>query len=686
VAAGDVPALEQRAALYRDGGQFARAAADAEAAWKRQTDPTAKERARLRYFETVCDWADANPAANELAGAVKSAASVAQTPAEQARVTMARALVERAAGRIGPAVVLLRELINAAIPSLISIGAADPGLRVRADQWARGRLREWAPVAAAEQRAADLGAARENSRRWRAKAPELGEIPWLELIETGDAATVAEARAALAAYRRELGWEPPARALDAAQPWRLTSRGTKAIKDVVGLGAGSWVPFPMMEPPSFLRRHLFYLTGRGLACLDLGADGAPVWVREGQFAAQEALGRRRALASLEGDWLQDSNRETPSFRPVGHLQPLWGPVKSDTADPGNRDTVNLSLLSLRTGSAVWEARVQKQPYLVGAGLGLSGRFDAAAGALAVVDGRGVRVLGLGTGETWWERTWPHEVVTGVAVRGERVLVRLGNQSTVVVLDRRTGAEQGRLWFEESPWQELWCHWDAGAVLCSTLWLENAFQYKPRFTVTRRALPGGETLWEQTLPEDAGRLFIAGSERFGYLGADGRLSLHDLASGKLLWTNPAPDGVETCHLLYQPAAERLWVARFTVTVIRPGEGAASVQKAGELMAFDVTSGNVLFRQALPDMAAGTSGLIGAGAAQWYVTLGDSRTAGRTSALRALPVGSTEATRAPWTEPVPVGSFLACARDEYLAVELPGGLLIFQPASGKESTPE
>jgi hypothetical protein len=273
------------------------------------------------------------------------------------------------------------------------------------------------------------------------------------------------------------------------------------------------------------------------------------------------------------------------------------------------------------------------------------------------------------------------------VRGERVLVRLGNQSTVVVLDRRTGAEQGRLWFDESPWHELWCHWDAGAVLCSTLWrLENAFQAKRRFTVTRRSLPGGETLWEQTLPEDASRLFVAGAERFGYIGADGRLSLHDLASGKLLWTNPAPDGVETCHVSSQPAAERFWVTRFTVTVTHSAGGAADVQKAGELVALDVTTGNVVLRQALPDMAAGTSGLIGPGAVPWYVALGDAKMAGRTSALRALPVGSAEAPRAPWTKPVPAGSILACARDEYLAVDSPGGLLIFQPVSGKDSQPK
>jgi outer membrane protein assembly factor BamB len=423
----------------------------------------------------------------------------------------------------------------------------------------------------------------------------------------------------------------------------------------------------------------------------LGADGAPVWVRESQFFLQEAPRRRRALPSLGSDGLQDSGRETPSFRPVGHLQPLWSLVKSGAADPVHGDTVNLSLLSLRTGNPVWEARVQWQSYLVGAGLGLSGRFDAAAGALAVVDGGGVRVLGLGTGETWWERTWPHEVATGVAVRGERVLVRLGNQSTVVVLDRRTGAEQGRLWFDESPPQELWCHWDAGAVLCLTQSMANdGFQQKRRFTLTRRALPGGETLWEQPLPEgslsDPNRLFVAGAERFGFIGADGRLSLQDLASGKLLWTNPAPDGVETCHVSYQPAAERLWVARFTVTVTRSPGGAAGVQKAGELIAIDLTTGNVVLRQPLPDMAAGTSGLIGPGAAPWYVTLGNANIAGRTNTLRALPVGSAEAPRAPWTEPVPAGSILACARDEYLAVDSPGGLLIFQPVSGKDSQPK
>lgn len=459
----------------------------------------------------------------------------------------------------------------------------------------------------------------------------------------------------------------------------------------MGLGSGFWVPIPGMESASFLRRHLFYKTGRGLACLDLGAEGAAVWVRENEFFLQEAPRRRRALPSLRTDWLQDSGRETPSFLPVGHVQPLLVPMKSGAADPVHGDTVNLSLLSLRTGNPVWEAHVQKQPYLIGAGLGLSGRFDAAAGAVAIVDGCGVRVLELGTGETWWERTWPHEVATGVAVRGERVLVRLGNQSTAVVLDRRTGAEQGRLWFDESPGQELWCHWDAGAVLCLTQsMVSDGLDQKRKFAITRRALPGGEALWEQALPAgdlpDPSRLFVVGSNRFGYVRGDGQLHLYDMADGRLLWTNPGHDGVETCQLSYQPAAERLWVARVSATVTRPGGGKAAARRAGDLVALDATNGNVVLRQALPDMAVRASGLIGLGAARWYVTLGDSGTAGRTGALRALLVGSADAPAAPWMEQVPDGSILACARDEYLAVELPDRLLIFQPVSEKDSTPK
>jgi outer membrane protein assembly factor BamB len=488
----------------------------------------------------------------------------------------------------------------------------------------------------------------------------------------------------------------------------LASRGTKAIKDVVGLGAGSWVPLSMMEPPSFLRRHLFYKAARGLACLDLGTGGATVWTREGRFGVQEDWGRRNAWPHLEGDWLRGSDEMPgwgPLLRPVGHLQPLWSPAQPEATHPAQKGVATLSLVSLRTGRALWEVPVHGPLYHVAAAAGLSRTFDAAAGVLAVVDGPGVRALDLGTGATRWERTWPHEEATGVAVRGERVLVRLGNRSTVAVLDRRTGAEQGRLWFEqprehkmhfswvEQPREhEVYFSWDAGAVLCAIkpAWRGDIQKWTPRtFTVERRALPGGETLWEHQLaeehPGERSRMFVMGADRFGYIRGDGQLNLYDMANGNLLWTNPGLGGTTTSDVLYQPATERLWVTRWIAKDSRLTPDAVK-NKAGELVALDVTTGNVVLRQPLPDMAAGTSGLIGPGAAPWYVTLGNANIDGRTSALRALSVGAAETTRAPWTEPVPVGSILACARDEYLAVESPGGLLIFQPVSGKDSPPK
>jgi outer membrane protein assembly factor BamB len=619
----------------------------------------------------------------------------ARTPAEQARLHVAEALTECAQGRTNQAVAILRRLVADPNPVLVSVDDADRGWQVRVDQWARARLREWSPLPAAEEQAAALAAAREESRQLRATAPELGEIPWLALIETGDAATLAEARAALAAYRRELGWEPPAQALDDAQPWQLTSRGTKAIKDVVGLGFRFWVPISMMEPPSFLRRHLFYLTGKGLACLDLGTGGATVWTREGRFGVQEDWGRRKAWPHLEGDWVRgagDMPGWGPLLRPVGHLQPLWSPAQPAATHPAQKAMATLSLVSLRTGRALWEVPVHGPLYQVAAAVGLSRTFDAAAGVLAVVDGPGVRALDLGTGATRWERTWPHEEATGVAVRGERVLVRLGHQSTVAVLDRHTGAEQGRLWFEQPREHELYCSWDASAVLCAIkpAWRGDIQKLTPRpFTVTRRALPGGETLWEHQLaeehPTERSRMFVVGADRFGYIRGDGQLNLYDMANGNLLWTNPGLGGTTTSDLLYQPATGRLWVTRWIVkdSWLTPD---AVKNKAGELVALDVTTGNVVLRQPLPDMAAGTSGLIGPGAAPWYVALGNANIAGRTSTLRALPVGATETPRAPWTEPVPAGSILICAREEYLAVDSPDGLLIFQPVSGKDSPPK